>query len=158
MSSTGHDLFDKTFHTTNVWLKEIEAELGPDRKVAWRVLTTVLHELRDRLPLELSAHFGSQLPTIVRGAYYDQYKPSIQPQRGAEHADFIAEVDEWLQDIRPVDPKDAVHAVFKTLSRHMPNGQITKAQNALPKHIRQRWRAVEKDMVGEHRPEPMPTM
>jgi hypothetical protein len=31
MSATGLDVFDKTLRTTNIWLDEIMAKLGPDR-------------------------------------------------------------------------------------------------------------------------------
>ena len=58
MSATGLDVFDKTLQTTNIWLNEISDAIGPDKQVAWKVLSTVLHKLRDRLPIEVSAHFG----------------------------------------------------------------------------------------------------
>ena len=49
MSANGLEVFDKTLETTHIWLKEIMADLGPDKQVAWKVLSTVLHKLRDRL-------------------------------------------------------------------------------------------------------------
>jgi hypothetical protein len=49
MSATGLDVFDKTLQTTHVWLDEISEALGPDRKLAWKVLSVVLHKLRDRM-------------------------------------------------------------------------------------------------------------
>jgi hypothetical protein len=33
VSATGLDVFDKTLQTTNIWLDEVMAELGPDRQV-----------------------------------------------------------------------------------------------------------------------------
>jgi uncharacterized protein (DUF2267 family) len=71
MSATGLDVFDKTLQTTNSWLDEFSEALGPDRKLAWKVLSVVLHKLRDRMPVELAAHLGAELPLLVRGAYYD---------------------------------------------------------------------------------------
>src|SRR5262245_1972713 len=35
LRATGLDVFDKTLQTTNIWLDEIMAKLGPDRQVAW---------------------------------------------------------------------------------------------------------------------------
>jgi hypothetical protein len=55
ISATGLDLFDKTLQTTNVWLDEIMAEMGPDRQVAWHVLGAVLHALQDRMQPDLAA-------------------------------------------------------------------------------------------------------
>lgn len=79
MSATGLEVFDKTLQTTNIWLGEIERDIAPDRQIAWKILSTVLHKLRDRLPIDLSAHLGSQLPLLVRGAHFDQYRPAHQP-------------------------------------------------------------------------------
>ncbi|HET6161687.1 MAG TPA: DUF2267 domain-containing protein, partial [Dongiaceae bacterium] len=80
MSTTGLDVFDKSLQTTNIWLKEICDELGPDRQVAWHVLGAGLRALRDRLEPDLAAHLAAELPLVVRGAYYDRYRPSEQPR------------------------------------------------------------------------------
>jgi uncharacterized protein (DUF2267 family) len=141
MSANGLDAFDKTIQTTNIWLNEIMEDLGPDRHVAWKVLSTVLHKLRDRLPLELAAHLGAQLPLIVRGAYYDQFEPTRLPTKCRDMESFSAEVAEWLTDIRPVDPDLAITSVFRVLSRHVSEGQIGKVRDALPKHIREHWQS-----------------
>ena len=68
MTTTGLDVFDKTMQTTNIWLKEICEELGPDRQIAWHVLGAGLRTLRDRLEPDLAAHLGAELPLVVRGA------------------------------------------------------------------------------------------
>jgi len=139
MSATGLEVFDKTLQTTNIWLDEIMAEIGPDRRVAWKVLSVVLHKLRDRLPVELSAHLGAQLPLLVRGVYYDQYRPAAQPT-GAKTLDaFVEDVADWLSDTRQVDPKAAIDAVFGVLSRHVPQGQLAKVRQALPESLRSSW-------------------
>ena len=64
MSATGLKVFDKTLQTTNIWLEEITEVLGPDRQLAWKALSVVLHKLRDRMPLELSAHLAAALPLL----------------------------------------------------------------------------------------------
>jgi uncharacterized protein (DUF2267 family) len=150
MSASGLDVFDKTLQTTNAWLKEIQAELGPDRQVAWKVLSVVLHKLRDRLPLQLAAHFGAELPLLVRGVYYDQFEPAKQPTDW-DKDEFIAEVQRWLSDIRPMNAEQAVHAVFAVLSRHIPKGQIEKVRNALPEGLRQSWLSSEQAAASKRR-------
>lgn len=137
MSANGLEVFDKTLETTHIWLKEIMADLGPDRQVAWKVLSVVLQKLRDRLPLGLAAHLGAQLPILVRGIYYDQFEPGKLPTACDSREQFVAEVEEWLRDIRPVDPDTAIQSVFGVLSRHVDGGQITKVVEALPKSLRQ---------------------
>lgn len=139
MSANGLEVFDKTLETTHIWLKEIMADLGPDKQVAWKVLSTVLHKLRDRLSINLAAHLGAQLPLLVRGVYYDQFEPSKMPSECRSRDDFIEEVAEWLSDTRPVDPEAAIRTVFKVLSRHIPQGQVDHVKQALPKSVRQMW-------------------
>jgi uncharacterized protein (DUF2267 family) len=149
MSATGLDVFDKTLQTTNIWLNEIMDRLGPDRQVAWKVLSTVLHKLRDRLPLELAAHLGAQLPLLVRGVYYDQFEPARMPTDCRSPEEFKAEVAEWLTDIRPVDPDEAIAAVFSVLNRHLSEGQLTKVRNALPKGLRLVWDGADARLLTE---------
>lgn len=142
MSATGLDVLDKSLQTTNLWLDEIMEDIGPDRQVAWKVLSTVLHKLRDRLSVELAAHLGAQLPLIVRGVYYDQYRPARQPAGWRTAEEFTGEVGKWLSDIRPVDPKEAVAAVFALLSRHISTGEVANVREALPKDLRRLWTIV----------------
>ena len=149
MSATGLDVFDKTLETTHIWLNEIMTDLGPDRQVAWKVLSTVLHKLRDRLPIGLAAHLGAQLPLLVRGVYYDQFEPSKLPTECNSMEEFVGEVAEWLQDTRPVDPDLAVRSVFGVLSRHISEGQVKKVREALPRGLRQSWMDAEKRSLDE---------
>lgn len=143
MSATGLEVFDRTLQTTNIWLGEIMRALGVDRQVAWKVLSVVLHKLRDRLPVELTAHLGSQLPLLVRGVFYDQYQPAKQPSDCRTLEAFVAEVAEWLSDAHPVDPRLAVQTVFGVLSHHMPEGQLDKVRAVLPSSLRSFWEAVD---------------
>jgi uncharacterized protein (DUF2267 family) len=139
MSATGLDVFDKTLQTTNIWLDEIMAEVGPDRQTAWHVLGVVLRTLRDRVPLGLVAHLGAQLPLLVRGNYYDQYSPFRGPTELRTEQEFLDSIQQQLGDIRPVNPRNAATSVFGVLSRHVPRGQIEKVRDALPGEIQQLW-------------------
>jgi uncharacterized protein (DUF2267 family) len=146
MSTNGLEVFDRTLQTTHIWLDELMQAIGTDRHVAWKVLSTVLHKLRDRLPVELAAHVGAQLPLLIRGAYYDQFQPARQPTRCASLDEFCAEVGEWLRDTRSLEPRLAVSSVFALLSRHLPEGQIHKVHDVLPRDIRKAWIAAAEAM------------
>jgi uncharacterized protein (DUF2267 family) len=143
MSAKGLDVFDRTLETTHVWLNEICNDIGPDKQVAWKVLATVLHKLRDRLTINLAAHLGAQLPLLIRGIYYDQFEPGRMPAESRGRDEFVGEVATWLSDTRPVDPELAVRSVFGVLSRHISEGQIRKVRDALPKNLRQMWESAE---------------
>ena len=125
MSATGLEVFDKSLQTTNIWLDEIMKETGPDRRVAWHVLSAVLHAVRDRVPLELAIHLGAQLPLLVRGAYYDRWNPARELERYRAH---------------PVNRMLAVTVVFSVLARHLSPGQLENIRDALPKDVRALWK------------------
>jgi uncharacterized protein (DUF2267 family) len=139
MSTTGLDVFDRTLQITNRWLNEIMADHGPDRKVAWHILGSVLRALRDRLPADLAAHLGAELPLIVRGAYYDQYRPSQLPDKARSLDAFLASIAEELKSIRPVSSNEAAKSVFRVLARHIDLGQSAKVRDALPREIQSLW-------------------
>ncbi len=101
MSATGLDVFDKTLQTTNIWLNEIMEKLGPDRQIAWRALGAVLRALRDRLPLDLAAHLGAELPILVRGTYYDQWHSPGRPDKTRSLEPFLDRIAK--------DPRCATH-------------------------------------------------
>lgn len=139
MSATGLEVFDKTLQTTNVWLDDIMAELGPDRQIAWHVLGAVLRTLRDRVPLGLAAHFGSQLPILVRGAYYDQWLPREKPLELRSLDEFLQHVSHGLASTRPVNARNAVRTVFATIDKHVDRGQTRKMRDALPNDVKALW-------------------
>ena len=152
MATTGLEVFDKTLHTTNVWLDEISAEIGPDRHLAWHVLGAVLRSIRDEMLVEQSAHFAAQLPLLVRGAYFDQYRPSVQPLSARSHEDFIAHIQHDLDGTRPVNVEQAATVVMRTLNRHVTEGQIKKVRDSLPKGVRALWPEPEHKEPGHKEP------
>lgn len=147
MSSAGLETFDKSIHTTNIWLKEISDPVGADREAAWHVLGAVLRALRDRLPVDDAAHLSAQLPLLVRGAFYDQYRPAVQPKPIRSRDDFLRRVADGLSPGRPVDPRAAAEAVFSVLQRHVTDAEAAKVRHALPEDIRSLWHAANEEFA-----------
>ena len=139
MSATGVEVFDKSPQVTNIWLNEIMEDHGPDRQRAWHILGVVLGTIRDRLPPDLAAHLGAQLPLLVRGAFYDRFEPSQPPDKSRTREEFLHRIEEGMMGVRPVNPEEAVHSVFHVLSHHLDPGQIAKVRQALPEDIRRLW-------------------
>jgi uncharacterized protein (DUF2267 family) len=139
MSASGLPVFDKTLQTTNLWLEEINAAIGPDRQVAWHALGAVLRTLRDRLPIGLAAHLGAQLPLLVRGLYYDQWHPRQRPLKLRSAKQFLGEVAVGLEGIRPVSPGEATRAVFQVLNHYVDPAQVANVREALSEPVRRLW-------------------
>jgi uncharacterized protein (DUF2267 family) len=133
MSATGLQVFDKSIQMTNIWLDEIMEDMGPDRQLAWHLLGA----MRDRLPPDLAAHLGAQLPLVVRGAYYDQYEPSVSPEKTRSLDAFLSKIADELKFNRPVNTKNALQVVCSVLAKHVDDGQLGKVWEALPQDIRQ---------------------
>ncbi|MEW5727615.1 MAG: DUF2267 domain-containing protein [Pseudomonadota bacterium] len=136
MSETGLRQLDETIQTTHAWLNDIMSECGTDRQTAYRALKAVLQTLRDRLTVEEAAHLGAQLPMLVRGFYYDSYKPARQPHKSRTPEEFLDEVERHLSDARPIDIASATRVVLKVLERHVSPGEVKQVKAMLPRDIR----------------------
>jgi uncharacterized protein (DUF2267 family) len=136
MSATGLAVFDKTLQTTNIWLNEIGETIGPDKQRCYHALRSVLFALRDRLTTEEAFHVSAQLPMLVRGIFWDGYRPAGKPAQIRSQDEFIANVMEHLGQIGPIDPEDCVRAVFRVLDRHLPGGEVEEVRGMLPEPIR----------------------
>lgn len=121
------------------WLKEIEAQLGPDRHRSYQALRAVLHCLRDRLSVDQAAHLAAQLPLLVRGIYYEAYRPTGKPEKVRSRDEFLEHVSRYFKNIRPIGADDAVGAVFAVLGRHCDPGEVRNVIEALPLEIRTLW-------------------
>jgi len=62
---------------TQQWLKELRdnGDLD-DEAAALSALRAVLHQLRDRLTPEEAVDLAAQLPLIVRGIYFEAWRPA----------------------------------------------------------------------------------
>jgi uncharacterized protein (DUF2267 family) len=99
----------------------------------------VLHALRDSLPLNESAHFVAQLPGLLRGIYYEQWRPSATALRRSSKADFVARVAESFKTDPLAPSAREVMVVFELLSKKISPGEIADVRHALPEHLRNLW-------------------
>ena len=139
MSQTGLSEFDASIHKTNIWLKDLLMQLRwHDRHRAYHALRVVLHALRDHLPVDQVADLGSQLPMLVRGFYYDGWRPAGKPLKDRKREAFIALVARQFDD-PDVDPEKVVGAVFRVLNTHLSAGQVECVMHCLPEELRSLW-------------------
>ena len=142
MSFAGVDTIDRTVQETNLWLKAIMLDLGTEnRKLAFDVLRGALHALRDRIGPENAVHLGAQLPMLVRGLYYEGWRPSGTPTRERHVYEFIDHVAAKLPGGMDLDLEAAARAVFSVLADHLDPGEIVKVVGMLPRDVRDLWPA-----------------
>lgn len=142
MSMTGLEVFDSTIHQTNVWLKAIMVRLDTnDRHRAYLALRSTLHALRDRIGPEVAVHLGAQLPMLVRGFYYEEWRIAKTPTKERHKDEFLEHVRAAFRNDPAVDPQVIVRAVFAVLSEQLDPGEVRKVVGVLPREFRDLWPA-----------------
>ncbi len=140
MSALGLPIFDKAIQDANIWVNDIMDELGwTDKQRAFTLLRATLHVLRDRLQSNESAHFAAQLPTLIRGVYFEGYKPSKPTSHIRHKEEFVAAVQEAFRDDPIVEPFEMVSAALNVIADHISEGEIDDVKASLPKEIRDLW-------------------
>lgn len=128
-----------TVQQTQEWLKELRdnADLD-DEGAALSVLRVVLHQLRDRLTPEEAVELGAQLPTILRGIYYEGWRPSRTPERIRSKQKFLDAITTKLLP-RPIQAEQAARDVFALVAHHCDPGEISQVIDQLPADIKRLW-------------------
>lgn len=144
MSQAGLESFERTLHETNVWIKEVGELIGSqDRQRNYRVLKGVLQALRDRLTVEEAAQFGAQLPMLMRGFYYEGWRPAEAPLKIRAKEEFLARVEhnlhDMLNELEGLDIEAVTRAVFAVINRHVSGGEISDVRHQLPGDVRSLW-------------------
>jgi uncharacterized protein (DUF2267 family) len=140
MTGAGIEGIDRTVHATNGWIHDINERLGWDNRAkSYRLLRAVLHALRDWLPIGEGANLSAQLPTLLRGVYYEQWRPSTVPTKERDRNTFVARVEDGMKPELLDDPEAAIGAVLAILAQKTTSGEIEDVRNALPKDLRALW-------------------
>jgi uncharacterized protein (DUF2267 family) len=140
MSMTGLEVFDTTLQKTHIWLNDVMEELRwEDRFRGYKALRSGLHALRDRLTVEEAAHFGAQLPMLIRGLYYEGWTPAGKPNKTRGKDEFLMPIREQFRGDPDIDPERVARAVFKVLGKRVTEGEIQDVKSMLPKDLAELW-------------------
>ncbi|MBF8190584.1 DUF2267 domain-containing protein [Nonomuraea sp. K274] len=137
MAETGYAPFNRTVDKTNRILREIEEAHGwsaEHRNQSYAALRAVLHALRDRLTVDESAHLAAQLPLLIRGVYYDGWRPSVVPVK-ADRAEFLERVAKELAFDFPESEEDLVKMVLRALRKHITDGEWEDVKSSMPRDL-----------------------
>lgn len=150
MNSTGLEVFDSTISKTNAWLHDVMREGGLDDKhQAYRALRAVLHVLRDKYPPGEAAALGAQLPMLLRGLYYEGWRPSDTPVRMRHKGEFVDRVRAELAGGEAELAARLVRAVFVVMGLHISPESIDHFRRSLPREIEELWPAPAGAASGE---------
>jgi uncharacterized protein (DUF2267 family) len=131
------NIIEHSVEKAHIWLKEIAEELGvDDRQYAYRALRAVLHTLRDRLTVDVAAKLAAQLPTLIRGIYYEDWDPSRTPLPLHDVEAFLDHVLAEGGMAGETEASVAVTAVARVLRAHVSPGEIDHVMAVLPDKFR----------------------
>ena len=133
-------IVDRSVQDFQAWIGEIKrtADLADEQR-AYDALRGVLHTLRDRLPANETTDLGAELPTLVRGVYYEGYAPQKTPETTRSVSQFLDALDQRVGQAPEFDHGAAAMAVFACLDKHLDAGQVDHVILALPKDVQELW-------------------
>lgn len=139
MGGTSIANFTQAAQQAQQWVNELADDLDWDERRAYHLLRCVLQALRDWLPQEEMVDLSAQLPSLIRGIYFEGWKPRETPVWDRKKAEFIGRVQDAFRDDLLNDPDAAVAAVFRLLDRHISHGEIVQVRNSMKKSLRELW-------------------
>jgi uncharacterized protein (DUF2267 family) len=143
LTDSGLHAFDDAVQVANLWLSAVMGRMDvDDARLALSALRNTLHALRDRIGIGNAADLGAQLPTILRGIYYEGFEPQKPPSRERAKAAFLAHIKGDTRTSAAFDAEAAARAVFDVMWEKVDPGEVTKLIRALPADLRELWPAI----------------
>jgi uncharacterized protein (DUF2267 family) len=140
MNKRGLEVLDHTVQLTHEWIDELDKKLGwKDKHRSFRLLRSVLQTLRDCLPLNESADFAAQLPILLRGVYYEQWRPGQTRSHHWTLDSFLQRLHHFFPSDPVEDMADVVSITFDLFSKKISTGEIRDVIACLPREIQQLW-------------------
>jgi len=138
---TSNANFSHAANQAQQWVNELAKDLNWNEQRAHRLLKCVLHTLRDWLSPQEMADLSAQLPVLIRGIYFEGWKPMETPVFDRKKRDFVTRVRASMVGDSNVDIDAPISAVFKLLDRHISHGEIVQVRNSMKKSLRELWPA-----------------
>jgi uncharacterized protein (DUF2267 family) len=137
MPDSGLPVIDASVERTAAWLDEIARRTGVGRGGAYGVLRATLHALRDRLDADAAAELGGELPLLLRGIYFADWRPAETPIRDPSLAAWLVTLEGRLlaEDADAVRPREAAAAVFALLAAETGDRTRGALERGLPDDV-----------------------
>lgn len=140
MSSKGLEVIDHSVQLTHEWINELAERLDrQDHKQVLTLLRSVLTGIRDHLPHEESAGFAAQLPLLLRGMYYEGWRPAKTPEADRSQETFVGKIEKHFTMDLDFNGAEDIATVMRFLNGKVSPGEISDVRSALPPQIRNLW-------------------
>lgn len=140
------DVLSKAIRQSSLWLDEVSERLeAEDRETALQALRAVLMSVRERIGPDNAAHLAAQLPVLIRGIFYDGFRPAAEPSKERTRKAFLAKVHGAVPHLG-VEPEQATRAMLEVMAHHIDPHETAKVADLFPAELRDLW------PDGERRP------
>ena len=140
MSAQGLQVIDHTVQLTHEWINELVDRLEwSSPKDALRLMRVTLTTIRDHLGHEEVAQFAAQLPLLIRGMFYEGWRPSDTPVRERDRASFVLKIEALVGDVTEYRGPEDISSVFKVINARISQGEVDDVRAGLPEAIRGLW-------------------
>ncbi len=130
-------VIDRTIHKTRAWLDDVMTVMETtDRVKAFRALRSVLHAVRDVLTVDETAQFAAQMPLLLRGLFYEGWRPRMhgRPEIGVD--EFVAQVAVTFGDYPTLELEHLCRSVFRVICVHLSGRESVFVTEHLPSQLR----------------------
>lgn len=140
MSNQGLEVIDHTVQLTHEWINELAERLDwSNHRTVFHLLRLTLTGLRDLLGHDEAAHFSAQLPILIRGVFFEGWRPSDTPLKDQHKSSFVERINTNLEGYPEYRGEEDIYTVFKLLNHKISDGEVEDVRNALPSSIRDFW-------------------
>ena len=141
MIATGDFRLDDQRHLEQPRVRISGGALEIDTRLEGHAATAEIELRDDRLMLQEAAHLSAQLPMLVRGIFFEGWRPAGKPVKERHRDQFVHRVRAALTPNRATDEEAvaAVRAVFAVLAERVSEGEIADVQDMLPQELREFW-------------------
>jgi uncharacterized protein (DUF2267 family) len=129
-------IFERSHEKAAEWVRDMMVCLDcDDPQQALHALRAGLHALRDRLTVEEVAQLAAQMPLIIRGLFYENWRPADKPLRIRHPNEFLALVIANYAPRSDAYADEIVQALFRVLRKLVSEGELTDVVMSLPEPL-----------------------
>ena len=136
-------IFNQFAKEGNSFLKEFAKKINmpDDTDKAGRVLSSILHGLREVITLEESLQLISQFPMFLKAVYVNKWttRKKVRVKSMTEFIDLIRELDgvTSLNDFESEEvAENYINATFMMLRKYVSLGELEDLRTVLPKDLK----------------------
>lgn len=140
MTISSVDAIARSVEKTNMWINDLKIRLGwSDDHAVYEALRVTLMTIRDRVTPTEAAHLSAQLPLVLRGAFYDHYRPTDVPTSAKSLEDMLEPIRAHFSQMPNADPETIFRGVLDVMALHCTLGALDNVRSQMPKAVQQIW-------------------